>query len=104
MRNQVSLTAPVIAIYSRRDAVVAWEACIDRITPNVEHVEVRTTHLGFGFSPDVYKIIARRLAPSHSPVQLADPSETAAVADLQLQPLPAALNASVDYSPLQKKP
>jgi pimeloyl-ACP methyl ester carboxylesterase len=104
LRNQVSLTAPVIAIYSRRDAVVAWEACIDRITPNVEHVEVRTTHLGFGFSPDVYKIIARRLAPSHSPVQLVDPSETAAVADLQLQPLPAALNASVDYSPLQKKP
>jgi hypothetical protein len=29
---------------------------------NVEHVEVRTTHLGLGFSPDVYKIIAQRLA------------------------------------------
>ena len=62
-RNQVALLEmPVVAIYSRADAVVAWEACIDRQTPHVEHVEVRTTHLGFGFSPEVYKIIARKLA------------------------------------------
>lgn len=62
-RNQVALLEmPVVAIYSRADAVVAWEACIDRETPHVEHVEVRTTHLGFGFSPEVYKIIARKLA------------------------------------------
>lgn len=61
-RNQVALNTPVIAIYSRRDAVVAWQACIDRNASNVEHIEVRTTHLGFGFSPEVYKIIARRLA------------------------------------------
>lgn len=62
-RNQAALLeTPVVAIYSRADAVVAWEACIDRQTPHVEHVEVRTTHLGFGFSPEVYKIIARRLA------------------------------------------
>jgi pimeloyl-ACP methyl ester carboxylesterase len=62
-RNHAALLeTPVVAIYSRGDAVVAWEACIDRQTPNVEHVEVKTTHLGFGFSADVYKIIARRLA------------------------------------------
>ncbi len=61
-RNQISFTAPVIAIYSRRDCVVAWQACIDAGAANVEHVEVRTTHLGLGFSPEVYKIIARRLA------------------------------------------
>jgi len=62
IRNQIPFTAPVVAIYSRRDAVVAWQACIDHRALNVEHVEVRTTHLGFGFSPDVYKIIAQRLA------------------------------------------
>ncbi|HZD39544.1 MAG TPA: alpha/beta fold hydrolase [Terriglobales bacterium] len=61
-RNLIVFNTPVIAIYSRRDAVVAWQACIDRNASNVEHVEVRTTHLGLGFSPDVYKIIARRLA------------------------------------------
>jgi pimeloyl-ACP methyl ester carboxylesterase len=42
--------------------MVAWQACIDHQALNVEHVEVRTTHFGFGFSPDVYKIIAQRLA------------------------------------------
>lgn len=62
-RDQVaSLKVPVVAIYSRSDAVVAWQACIDRQSPNIEHVEVRSTHLGFGFSPEVYKIIAQRLA------------------------------------------
>jgi Palmitoyl protein thioesterase len=62
IRNQISLQTHVTAIYSRKDAVVSWEACIDRAALNVEHVEVRTTHLGFGFSPEVYKIIAKRLA------------------------------------------
>jgi pimeloyl-ACP methyl ester carboxylesterase len=62
-RNHAALLeTPVVAIYSRGDAVVAWEACIDRLTPNVEHIEVRTTHLGLGFSADVYKIIALQLA------------------------------------------
>ena len=62
LRNQILLSTPVVAIYSRKDAVVAWQACIDPNAANVEHIEVRTTHLGFGFSPDVYKIIAQRLA------------------------------------------
>jgi pimeloyl-ACP methyl ester carboxylesterase len=61
LRNQIALTTPVTAIYSRGDAVVAWEACIDRDCEKVEHVEVRTTHLGFGFSAEVYRIIAERL-------------------------------------------
>jgi pimeloyl-ACP methyl ester carboxylesterase len=103
LRNRVLLSTPVIAIYSRADAVVAWQACIDRNTPNVEHVEVRTTHLGFGFCPDVYKIIAQRLAPEGAPVQVVEPSETVAVAELQLEPSVAVLNAAADYSRVQKK-
>lgn len=63
-RNRVALHTPVTAIYSRRDAVVAWQACIDPDAANVEYVEVPTTHLGFGFSPEVYSIIAQRLASS----------------------------------------
>jgi alpha/beta superfamily hydrolase len=57
-----SLQVPVTAIYSRADAIVAWQACIDRQTPDIEHVEVTTTHFGLGFSPEVFKIIAQRLA------------------------------------------
>lgn len=62
IRNRISMCTPVIAIYSRRDGLVAWKACIDNNGTNVEHIEVRTTHFGFGFCPDVYKIIAQRLA------------------------------------------
>jgi hypothetical protein len=60
------LEIPVVAIYSRDDSVVAWQACIDRQSPNIEHVEIKSTHLGFGFSADVYQIIARRLAQFES--------------------------------------
>ena len=66
MRNRIAITIPVIALYSRRDAVVAWQACIDTNAQNVEHIEVRTTHFGFGFSPEVYKIIAQRLAANRT--------------------------------------
>jgi hypothetical protein len=62
LRKEISLCTPITAIYSRADAVVAWEACIDDNGNGVEHVEVRTTHVGLGFSPEVYKIIAQRLA------------------------------------------
>jgi pimeloyl-ACP methyl ester carboxylesterase len=61
-RNQQPLATPVTAIYSKSDAVVAWRACIDRHTPRVDHVEVEATHLGLGFSPRVFEIIAERLA------------------------------------------
>ncbi len=60
------LAVPVTAIFSKRDGVVAWEACIDRRSPGIEHVEVHTTHIGLGFCPEVYSIIADRLA-RHSP-------------------------------------
>ena len=66
-RNRTWLTTPVTAIYSRADAVVTWEACIDRQGSNVEHIEVSTSHLGLGFSPEVYLIIARQLAGGGKP-------------------------------------
>ena len=61
-RNRKPLETPVTAVYSRNDGVVAWRACIDHQSPSVEHVEVGTTHLGLGFSPEVFRIIAKRLA------------------------------------------
>jgi len=61
-RYAIPLTVPVTAIYSKRDGVVAWQACIDERSPAVEHIEVRTTHIGLGFAPEVYEIVARRLA------------------------------------------
>jgi pimeloyl-ACP methyl ester carboxylesterase len=66
-RNRQPLETPVTAVYSRSDGVVAWQACIDHHARNVEHVEVGTTHLGLGFSPDVFRIIAERLAREDTP-------------------------------------
>lgn len=61
-RCRVPLAVPVTAIYSRTDGVVAWQACLDDGSPNVEHVEVATTHVGLGFSARVWEVVARRLA------------------------------------------
>jgi pimeloyl-ACP methyl ester carboxylesterase len=62
--NAAAIPVPITAIYSRSDSIVAWRACIDDNAANhVEHVEVRTSHLGLGFSPEVLRIVARALAP-----------------------------------------
>jgi predicted esterase YcpF (UPF0227 family) len=60
-RYKTPLTVPVTAIYSKRDGVVAWQACIDRWSPNVKHVEVSETHVGLGFAPGVLRIIAEAI-------------------------------------------
>jgi pimeloyl-ACP methyl ester carboxylesterase len=69
-RNKIPLKTPVTAIYSRADAVVSWQACIDPHGVDIEYIEVRTTHVGYGFSPEVYKVIARRLADDRAEPRL----------------------------------
>jgi pimeloyl-ACP methyl ester carboxylesterase len=61
-RNRTPLQVPVTAIYSKADGIVAWQACIDETGAAVDHVEVTTTHVGLGFAPEVYRVIARSLA------------------------------------------
>ena len=62
-RTKVPLRVPVTASYSRRDGVVDWRACIDDEGGGpIEHVEVRASHVGLGFSADVYELVADRLA------------------------------------------
>lgn len=63
-RYRVPLRVPVTAIYSPRDGVVDWRACIDEWSPHVEHVRVEATHVGLGFSPEVFEIVADRLRPA----------------------------------------
>lgn len=66
--KQIPITAPVTAIWSRNDGIVTPAACIDRHSPDVEHVEVDATHLGMGYDPDVWTIVAERLATSSTMV------------------------------------
>lgn len=63
-RARADLCAPLsggvrcTAIYSRRDRVVRWGACIPA---HGEAVEVRSTHLGMGLDVEVWQELARRL-------------------------------------------
>jgi hypothetical protein len=61
-RYETPLEVPVVAIYSKRDRVVAWEACIDRWSPDVRHVEVSATHVGLGISARVVSVVADEVA------------------------------------------
>jgi len=61
-RESTPIKVPVTSIYSKRDGIVGWQASIDRHSSDIEHIEVRATHLGLGFSPEVFKILARKLA------------------------------------------
>ena len=62
-REEKPIQAPVYAVYSRSDGVVAWRACIDRFdNPHVEHFEVRSSHLGMVSSPRVFRLIADLLS------------------------------------------
>src|SRR3954466_12782683 len=48
-----------VCVYSRRDGIVDWHACLD---PSGEHVEVNSSHLGMAVNPGVYRAIAHALA------------------------------------------
>ena len=56
------IRVPLTVLFSRQDGIVAWQACIDHATPDAEHIEIFSTHLGMGFDPDVWSIVAARLA------------------------------------------
>jgi len=56
------IRVPLTVMYSRRDGIVSWRACLDRHSPDVEHVEVRSSHIGMGVDPDVWGVVASRLA------------------------------------------
>ena len=63
-RYATPLKSPVTAVYSKRDGIVAWQACIDRWSPNVRHVEVAETHVGLVLSPRALAIVADEVAQS----------------------------------------
>jgi pimeloyl-ACP methyl ester carboxylesterase len=63
-RYATPLRVPVSAIYSKRDGIVAWQACIDRWSPDVRHLEVSETHVGLGFAPGVLALVANEIERS----------------------------------------
>ena len=54
------------AVYSRRDGIVDWRACID---PLATSVEVRSSHVGMAVDPDVLRVVRRAVRPASRPVE-----------------------------------
>ena len=59
--KKMPIAVPITAIFTRRDKLVSWPACIDRASPFVTHYEVSSTHVSMGFDPDVWQIIVETL-------------------------------------------
>lgn len=43
-----------VSVYSKRDGIVDWPACLDRWA---DHIEVRSTHCGMAVNPQVYDLL-----------------------------------------------
>ncbi|WP_158841850.1 alpha/beta fold hydrolase [Saccharothrix deserti] len=73
--NSAGLATPLkvlaIAVFSRNDAIAPWELCAD---PCADCVEVSSSHTGMALDPEVYRLLAPRLAAwarSKEPVSVA---------------------------------
>lgn len=55
------LRVKVYALYSKRDGVVDWKACLDHDCAQTEHIEIDATHWTIGISQKTIKLIARCL-------------------------------------------
>ena len=62
------------AIYSRRDGIVDWRACVD---PAAVAVEVSASHLGMAFDPRVIDVVAGALLRGDASVVEVDRGESA---------------------------
>ncbi|MEM1230387.1 MAG: alpha/beta hydrolase [Pseudomonadota bacterium] len=61
-RNRAGIRQPITSIYSKSDAIVAWQASIDRYNPQARNVQVESSHVGLGVNPIVWMEIAATLA------------------------------------------
>jgi hypothetical protein len=53
-RESVPLVVPSHILYSKRDGIVHWEACLDQHNAHTTHQEVRTPHFSMGTSAEIY--------------------------------------------------
>jgi poly(3-hydroxyalkanoate) synthetase len=86
MRNNFPETIPLTSIYTKSDGVVEWTSCVDG-TSEVD-VEVKGTHVGLVWNPDVYKIVAERLATPPHTRAAARKASTLASKRIRKQPKP----------------
>jgi len=49
-----------VSVYSKRDGIVDWRACLD---PAAKQIEVDASHLGMALNAQVYEVVGKALAP-----------------------------------------
>ncbi|MCZ6503785.1 MAG: alpha/beta hydrolase [Gammaproteobacteria bacterium] len=62
LRQLTPIDVPIRAIYSKLDGIVSWKACIDEVSKNVKHFEIRGSHIGMGTNAEVYRLLPKLLA------------------------------------------
>lgn len=62
LRQLTPIDVPIRAIYSKFDGIVSWKACIDEVSKNVEHFEIRGSHIGMATNVEVYRLLPKLLA------------------------------------------
>jgi len=53
------LTVPVQTVFSKRDVIVDWPACLDKHSKDVVHYELLSRHLGIVFDPVAVWLVCR---------------------------------------------
>ena len=61
-----------VAIYSRSDGIVSWQACLD---PCAEHIEVQSSHGGMSVNLGVYRVLARGPRREEEPMDWMSPMD-----------------------------
>ena len=62
LRRRIAPPVPCVAIYSKRDGIVAWQCCVEEPAPNTENIEVQGSHVGLVCNPQVLHVLAQKLA------------------------------------------
>lgn len=70
--DSTPIRVPVTAIWSRRDGIIAWQACVDVVTPEVENLEATSCHWALGLDPEVLAALPARLRRSSEPAPPSD--------------------------------
>ncbi len=55
------IQVPMSIIFTKKDSIVSWAACLDKNSKNVKHYEVNSTHLSLGIDPSVWRIVTEHL-------------------------------------------
>jgi len=61
-RDSTLIQQPITSIYSKSDGVVSLYAALDTVSPNVENIEVNSSHWGMGFNRNVWRLISDALS------------------------------------------